>query len=244
MKTFVVNLERSVERKKAMDQLLSGFPQLDVEYISAVDGKALQSQEQEELFDSDRFARTTRKIVRPGEIGCTLSHQKCYQEILKRNIDVALILEDDIVIEDGFAECLSEVYSLLDTENPTIVLLSGWYWFSQLKNVNNCLCLANVTDAYLTHAYALNKAAAKLMIDKRPWYVADSWKMFRNRGIQIWGIHPHVVDQDWSGEIMTVVNDSSVKLVSPSIVSKLIIHLRGLSKKILKLRGFEKPTRE
>ena len=39
MKTYVVNLEKSTDRKKYMTRLLADQPFLDVEFINAVDGR-------------------------------------------------------------------------------------------------------------------------------------------------------------------------------------------------------------
>ena len=72
------------------------FSFLDIQYIEAVDGKAMSEKERHEKFDYTQFFKKYSVAVRPGEIGCTLSHQKCYRKIIEDNESYALILEDNV----------------------------------------------------------------------------------------------------------------------------------------------------
>ena len=83
MKAYVINLERSPERKIYMQKLLKKFPFLDVEFVTAVDGRAMNENERIHQFDVDKFYARYSVMPRPGEIGCTLSHQKCYCKMVK-----------------------------------------------------------------------------------------------------------------------------------------------------------------
>lgn len=243
MKTYVINLARSVDRRIYMKNLLNDYPSLDVEFIEAVDGKLMSEDERNKVFDANRFAKTTLKKVRPGEIGCTLSHQKCYKKIIDENISNCLIFEDDIIIKENIKGILREIENLLLSSKPTVVLLSGWFWYHKKRHLLENHEIAEVDEAYLTHAYALNKEAAYLMKDDRPWYVADDWKLFKKRGIKIFGLKPHPIDQDWGGGIATVVNDIKIEYIAPKKINRLKLYLRSLRKKILKLRGFESAER-
>ena len=109
MKAYVINLERSPERKIYMQKLLKKFPFLDVEFVTAVDGRAMNENERIHQFDVDKFYARYSVMPRPGEIGCTLSHQKCYCKMVKEGIPCALILEDDIVLgENNYTKLVSE----------------------------------------------------------------------------------------------------------------------------------------
>ena len=48
----------------------------------------------------------------PSEIGCALSHLKIYEEIIKRNLEFALIFEDDILIHEDFNLILKPIIEL------------------------------------------------------------------------------------------------------------------------------------
>jgi len=199
MKVFVVNLERSKDRRKYMEDLLKDYKSLDVEFINGIDGNNLTDLRKKELFDIKRYEKTYLKKVRDGEIGCTLSHQKIYRTLLDSPYQYSLVFEDDLEINMDLNTILPDIEKWLMTDEPRVLLLSGWFWYSSSKIFIKDTKICNVIGAYLTHGYALNKAAAELMIDERPWYVADAWNIFKKRGIRICGLTPHPCDQDWSG---------------------------------------------
>ncbi len=41
-----------------------------------------------------------------GEIACTLSHQLIYQDMIDKNIEWAVILEDDVIVNEKFKKFL------------------------------------------------------------------------------------------------------------------------------------------
>lgn len=91
---LLINLDRSPDRLARCAPLLDRLG-LPWERVSAVEGK---------LLPADRLAALNphpaphgewfRKLT-PGEIGCFLSHLRCWQLIEERGWDGALILEDD-----------------------------------------------------------------------------------------------------------------------------------------------------
>ena len=100
MLCFVINLDDSVDRLKLISNQLD---RLNVSFsrLSAVNGRELQQNEIRKLSyaidDRDIRVRYTRDLT-PGEIGCFLSHRKCWKMLLESSHNWALILEDDIVI--------------------------------------------------------------------------------------------------------------------------------------------------
>ena len=205
MKTYIINLKRSPERKVYMQNILKDFPSLDFEFIAAVDGKAMSTKEQESLFDTKTFRKRYSVEVRPGEIGCTLSHQKCYRKIVNDNEPYVLILEDDIMPPADIAPILKDVEEKMKTETPQIILLSGWYWFYKTSPLSGEYKLAHVYDAFLTHAYVINQAAARLLIEERPCITADDWRYIRRKGVRLQAVCPHLIDQNWNGNLGTSI---------------------------------------
>lgn len=60
------------------------------------------------------------KKLNSGEIGCTLSHFKCYQQLLSSPNNFTLILEDDITIIRDISN-LEWVIPLIDNDIPTVI---------------------------------------------------------------------------------------------------------------------------
>lgn len=194
MKTYIVNLESSPERKEYMENLLKDIPALEYEFIKAVDGRKLTDSERNALFDSSHAFKRYGRECRPGEIGCTLSHQQCYKKIAESAEDYALILEDDIVINCTDNAIWEKMQAFLCKENkPMVLLLSGNYWYSRTQSHKVGLTTAYVFDAYGTFAYLINKKAAKLLIEYPATFLADDWRYLRSKGIKLQAIYPHPI---------------------------------------------------
>ena len=96
---LIIHLERSLERKPQVRKLKQDLP-YRTKVVEAVDGSKL---------DNDLSKNYKPRLLRPhypfslrsAEVGCFQSHRKCWQEILDRGLEAALIIEDDVDIIDG-----------------------------------------------------------------------------------------------------------------------------------------------
>ena len=96
---LIIHLERSVERKPQVKKLKKDLP-FQTKVVEAVDGSNP---------DIDFSKSYTPRLLRPlypfslrsAEVACFQSHRKCWQEILDRGLEAALIIEDDVDIIDG-----------------------------------------------------------------------------------------------------------------------------------------------
>lgn len=195
--TFVINLKSSSDRKRYMESVLSPYQFLDVKYIEAVDGRTMPAREQENLFDQNEAYRKYGRVLRCGEIGCTLSHIRCAQEIMKMQTEYALVLEDDLVIRNG-----DRLESVLDSlvksmsPAPQVMLLTGDYWYVRLNGIADDLKVADVWEAVCSGAYLINRAAAGIMSQISPCHLADDWRTIMKAGIAIRAVSPHIADQN------------------------------------------------
>lgn len=241
MKTYIINLERSADRKTYMQRQLEKLPFLLPEFVPAVDGRAMSVEERDERFDVAGFQRQYLRICRPGEIGCTLSHQACYRRLAESDDQCALILEDDVIVEREIGDVIEKLDVLMDTEEPKIVLLSGWYWYLKVHALSGKLKLADVYDGFLTHAYMINRSAACLLVENRPFIAADDWKYIRHKGVKLQAVLPHLIDQDWSGGLPTVVNVEKIARIDGTWRRRVRRYWHSLILMILKMIGhFEK----
>lgn len=242
MKTYIINLKKAVDRRKYMAQQLAYLPSsLSVEFVEAVDGRVMCKSEQEKNFDFDKFRQRYAKEVRPGEIGCTLSHQKCYRKLLDSGDKYVLILEDDIVVRQNVDVIFPDIEKMLNADAPRIILLSGWYWYLGTKAIKEQYRLAYVYDAFLTHAYAINREAASLLIERRPFITADDWYYIRKKGVELYAMLPHLIDQDWSGNHPTSINLEKKIQCKGLLKRKIKIRIHSLFLKFLFItKRFEK----
>ena len=107
---FVISLARSADRRSHMGEQLRNGWKGPWEIFAAVDGLAL---------DASAFRRLglirevfDRQMIE-GEIGCWLSHLFLLDAIADRELEMAMILEDDVVLLPGIRDGLAERLELL-----------------------------------------------------------------------------------------------------------------------------------
>ena len=114
IKTFVVNLERCPEKRKKMEERLKGE---EYEIFKAFDGKELNDEKLIEMGVEvlkewqDPFSG---RNMTWGEVGCALSHYFIMEKCVQENIEVAVILEDDVIIPDNFSEHINDCLKSLN----------------------------------------------------------------------------------------------------------------------------------
>ncbi|WP_269930566.1 glycosyltransferase family 25 protein [Aminobacter sp. HY435] len=101
MKNFVINLDRSPQRLERMSAL---FDSLGLEFtrIAAVDGRQLPpaARPVSERGGGYRLA--------DGEIGCFLSHIKCWQAIAEAPTEYSVVFEDDVHFGEDAGSILAD----------------------------------------------------------------------------------------------------------------------------------------
>lgn len=105
LKIFYVNLDDSHDRNQQMIKQLDGLG-LTYERISAVYGKDL-TDEQKSFVNYHDFLLRMKRPIQDGEIGCAMSHRLIWQKMLDNNIEYALILEDDVVINNQLLDIIN-----------------------------------------------------------------------------------------------------------------------------------------
>ncbi|WP_417415076.1 glycosyltransferase family 25 protein [Hoeflea sp.] len=91
-KTYLINLDRAVDRFRFMDTQLRDIG-IDYERIAAVDRMKIDASVPE--FDATGYRLLHGRAFHDGEIACYLSHIACLRAFLASSADHALILEDD-----------------------------------------------------------------------------------------------------------------------------------------------------
>ncbi len=198
MKIFIINLAWSTGRKKAMTSQLNKL-KLDYEFVSAVDGSSLTPADIAPYWDENR---AYFRPLKPGEIGCFLSHYHTLGEIVKRKLSHALILEDDIELSPNLPQLLEklqatiqdgEVYSLyVSMPNPT--------QFTTIEKVGDYHIVKPAPDNLMlgTVAYLITYSAAKKMHENLIPIrnVIDDWRWFESQGFisDFKIVFPHPID--------------------------------------------------
>jgi len=110
---WLINLPRATKRRANMEKRLAEIG-IAYDVFPGVDGKA----EEERLLktvDQRAFERNMGRIILIGGIGCYHSHLGVWDEFLKSDHPIALILEDDVVFHDDFVDAVNLALKATDS---------------------------------------------------------------------------------------------------------------------------------
>lgn len=102
---FYINLDKRPDRNAQILEQLSAL-NLSAERVSAVNGGDL-SEPEKSFVNRENFLLNTKHHISNGEIGCAMSHRLIWQKMLDDNLDYALILEDDVVLDKSLLSILN-----------------------------------------------------------------------------------------------------------------------------------------
>ena len=104
MKTYLINLDRSRDRLAVMTQRMSEIG-IAAERVSGVEGAKLKADSINTAIPNYKYPRSLTR----GEIGCFLSHRKCWEIFVQSGDDWALILEDDCIFHKAASRYLTNI---------------------------------------------------------------------------------------------------------------------------------------
>lgn len=210
MKVFVLNLDRDRERLEAVDKQLR---RLGVEYerIPAVYGKSLSTAEKNSKVNRFRWWCAVGRPITDGELGCALSHATAYRKIVKEELPMACVLEDDVVLDDRIPLVLNGLSQMLQSAVSQVALLSNHsYPEGQVGDGHNGfrspsgmvdLSLTAIESDMFAEGYVITSAAAKALLRANDPVITccDWWGRWRKLGhIELYHAFPTVCSQDKS----------------------------------------------
>lgn len=194
IKTYLINLKNSTERRERVMEETSRYPFMDIELVEAVNGKELTEVETDRLFNRKRFRSRYHREPLPGEVGCTLSHRECYRRLLCSENEYALILEDDVrfLNPEDVESVFKRVVGLYPLDEECIITFTcHTIYYPRNFSAIGKYTLYRLWSAYGTCAYLVNKQAARRLLSvEKPFTVADDFEYMIQQGILIQGIYP------------------------------------------------------
>ncbi|MBL7718062.1 MAG: glycosyltransferase family 25 protein [Flavipsychrobacter sp.] len=192
MKVYVINMERSVQRRKSMEQHL-GQMGIPFEIIRAIDGNTLP-----DGFMQQPLGRQIE--LSKSELGCMLSHLKAYKALAESDHEFALVLEDDILITELNMPAMFETLKHFLNRN-TITLLTYFGVRDEKVYLKKVLGLKDIQGAgekyYICQpsaannlaragAYIIPRSIAAAIVDFHAAQIhcrADEWEVYQQHGL-------------------------------------------------------------
>jgi glycosyl transferase family 25 len=125
---FYINLLRSTDRRKHIENLKIKYNMPLLRRFNAYDGKNKILNETEFLLLEKHINKNKNSKIVNGECGCILSHYYLWKTIIKNQYEYTLICEDDILIKKNITK---ELETLKDEDYDIIFL------FNDKKEIRN-----------------------------------------------------------------------------------------------------------
>ncbi len=188
MHTYVINLARSVDRRKHIIAELRKTG-LDYEIVPAIDGRDLDMNDAS-LIDPAMAA----KCVFPGTVACPLSHLLVYKKVMEQGENEALVLEDDITLPADLGSIANDVAGHLTGAEVGLLNFGGYppdplqLSLQDSVDLPSDRRLALPVDARQlvnAGAYVITREACQRMLESAPPVrsTADAWGFFYEEGI-------------------------------------------------------------
>ncbi|WP_158658997.1 glycosyltransferase family 25 protein [Helicobacter trogontum] len=174
MKIFIINLERSRERKTHMQEKLALLEKnplfqelgLSYQFFNAVDSKSEGFKEYATMFNPLYCYLWHGRILIDNEIACYASHYNLWEECVRLNEPI-IVLEDDIFFEEHFLSALQDIkrttfslvrfYTITRSRDKYIYKLDQSNYHYSLKNTNGA------------QGYYITPLAAKVFLAQQMW---------------------------------------------------------------------------
>ena len=160
---FVISLSDSVDRR---DNILRQFHEvgININFIDAIDGRKGLPSIYDDKIDRDGAFSILGRNMSDGEFACALSHRMAYEKVINSNLPGAIILEDDAIISDEFAEFMAErLY--LRYEFVQFDYDRAFCWKKSIEKASSRIKIGSLwKDTYLATGYSLSRDAAAYII--------------------------------------------------------------------------------
>jgi glycosyl transferase, family 25 len=184
MKAFVINLKSNPDRRAFMEEQLKRLD-LDFEFFDGIVGAKYHGDPQ--WHAPHKSVREISRELRPGEVGCALSHAFVYREIVRRGLPCAFVMEDDAILHDDVPRVLERL-ELGELEQGELVFLERCDFirpFSSRPLVGRYRIatpvLVKIGSVAQAAGYVISLEAARAMMNANVpvFFPADGWGFYK-----------------------------------------------------------------
>jgi len=170
---FVISIDDLTRTALKTKTLIQKFQNTDDFFLIGIDGSKIESSEILTNDSKKLLEFIIGGVVSTGELGCLLSHQAIYEFMLRREIDSAIILEDDACLnleieelEQLILECEISGYELVSFYSP-----KG----GVIRKLDNKLIGSNLIPGLFACSYWINLSGARKLKSNDYYYGLADW---------------------------------------------------------------------
>lgn len=190
---YLISMEKDEERRRNLASLFPRYYPI-MKYLPAIDGRQLSTQEYFSHI-AKPLARG-RRLMLPGEVGCSLSHINALECFLQSNHSFALILEDDVI---GTDESIDNLLGIVPSLPESSLAICGGqegmparkYILGKPTNTADLFKVApfSYDQIFRTCSYVVTRQSAKTILEahSESMELADAWgRFFRGKDFDIY----------------------------------------------------------
>lgn len=231
IQTFVINLDRDTKRMETLHEHLVQNDMADYERVSA------------ETYKADDMADWMGYMCPKGVAGSAASHRKIWKEIVSRNLDMALILEDDARFIDGACDTLKKVFAELPDDFDILFVGSGGLNSDHIRSPVDLIHFPgmltpktgkNVSENLIAplapldiHAYIVSYKGAQKLLEREQKVCFLDADMVITPGLAVYACNPSLAYQ--------AEFESHAKTTFPLVISNTVGDIFGASIKWLEI---------
>lgn len=208
---FYINRDCDDARRQSICADLSAAG-LSADRVSGVEGLDVPAQFRGFFFEGSEL----HSKLRAGEVGCYASHLKAMSLLLERDLDYALILEDDATLPPDVIKTLANILAsvpkgwdiihLCRDSNRAVKIISG------LDDNRHLIRFSRVPET--TTGYLISRSGVRKFLKpmKRYWPIDTDFRQPWRFGLEIYGVTPSfILPKGFASSIHLMGNHSRLR---------------------------------
>lgn len=114
MKAFIINMPHSHKRRSFMEDQMKKL-HIPYEIVEGTVGKDLTDEEMNAIYSEKMTLAYNGLQMSKTQVACAYSHSRVYKKIKEQHLSMALVLEDDVVLNPHIAKLLKDENFLRST---------------------------------------------------------------------------------------------------------------------------------
>ena len=215
---LIIHLGRAASRKQQVQRLCKILPTDNTVVVSAVDGGEL-TDDQKACYTSNFLRPSYLFRLLPTEVATFLSHRSCWQAVVDGDMDAALVVEDDVELnENNFTHALELVKTHIKQGDFVRFPIKMREKKKPLLNDGHPSLMTTRTIGLGMHAYVVTRDGARKLLEKtkkfdRPVdaYLQLSWH-HQVRILTVWPSGVREISKDLGGSLIRVRKEIKEKV--------------------------------
>ena len=230
VEAFVISMQSNEARRLQVRKIVTACP-VPCSVVNAVNGNMLSLDSRNNFLKPALYEPYYPCSLRPAEVGCFLSHRLVWQMIVDKDLEGALILEDDVqLIQPAFGSSLERAFdSLRYADLVRLRLMERTP--AKMKQLSRAKISRPIVSPLGTQAQVVSREGALRLLDSSQCFdrpVDVFLQTFWVSGIRIYEVSPsYVSDQTQSlGGSTIQVRTNGTRLNIRRNVKRLTYRLR------------------